>query len=511
MSPSGSELPPQVDGPPQRTSPLGAALAALGGLAAIGMAILVAAAPAGSPVGDQADTGDGPNGLFLALVLLGAFLRSGYEVLAWWSRTYRVGSRELVVDEGILSRHHRVVPYARLQQVDLHQSFVQQLLGLAELRLETAGDAGSTMVRLRLLELPRARGLQSFLLDRRAHLQDPAPLPAGTEASARSGPEPEQLLLRLGPGELALAALTHGSVTVGVPIALLAGLWVGGFALAGADQTRVATVLTVAMLVGLLGAAVIVTAQLGALLIGRFGFTIAAAGDDLHLRFGLFERRSLTVPRRRVQRITIVDNPLRRVLGAVEIALHTASTGLEGEHATTRFEIPLLARNELDPFLARLMGGPTWSLPSLDPRPPAARRRAVTRRTLALAALAAVPAALTRPVGLILLATALAGIPWGLTAHRRAGLGLTSEVVATAHGVLHHRIDLVPFARIQSCRSSASPLQRASGLATLHLDVAGSASAPRLHDLDGDTARARMRELPRRSAPPPDRAQGSAA
>lgn len=216
-------------------------------------------------------------------------------------------------------------------------------------------------------------------------------------------------------------------MTVGVPACLLGGLWLGAFVVRDESGARAATLVTVALAAGVLGAAALVT-------------------------------------------------------------LRTASTGIGGEQATTRFEIPLLPRAGLDAFLARLMGSGDWTVPPITPRAPAARRRGVVRRTLLLLAAAAVPAVPTRPGGLVLLSLALLGPPWGLVAHRRAGLGLGAALVATSHGVLHHRIDLVPVARIQSCRTTATPLQRANRLATLHLDVAGAPRAPLLYDLEREIA-----------------------
>ena len=74
-------------------------------------------------------------------------------------------------------------------------------------------------------------------------------------------------------------------------------------------------------------------------------------------------------------------------------------------------------------------------------------------------------------------------------------------MVAVAHGVLVHRIDLVPVARIQSCTVSESPLQRRASLRTVRLNVAGARPDPELYDLDGAQAVRWLVELPRRSAP----------
>jgi putative membrane protein len=251
--------------------------------------------------------------------------------------------------------------------------------------------------------------------------------------------------------------------------------------------------------VTVLALAALVLGRLYSTVVGQHGFTIGVQGDDLHLRYGLFEVRQLTVPRRRVQQITVVDNPLRRLLGAVSITLHSAAGLGGGQGGATRFEVPLLPSDRVGTFLGELMGDPQlWRSSPLTPRPTAAHRRAVVRRAaLLLAALAPVAIAFF-PWGLAALAVAALGVPWGRVAHRRAGHAATSGLVVLGRGVLHHRLELVPLGRVQSCRTVANPLQRVSRLATLHVDVAGDPHAPRLYDLDAPTADALLHRLPTR-------------
>ena len=101
--------------------------------------------------------------------------------------------------------------------------------------------------------------------------------------------------------------------------------------------------------------------------------------------------------------------------------------------------------------------------------------------------------------GLPALALVLVGVPWGNAAHRRSGHARTDAVAVLAHGVVHHRIVLVPAGRIQSARSSSSPFQRRAGLHTIHLDVARAAIAPSLFDIDEAAGEELRRSLP---APP---------
>jgi putative membrane protein len=247
--------------------------------------------------------------------------------------------------------------------------------------------------------------------------------------------------------------------------------------------------------------AMIVVVHLMNAVIGQYGFRVALAGDDIHLRYGLFETRNLTVPRRRVQQVTVVDNPLRRMLGLVEVHLHTAAA--PGGEGTTRFVIPILGADEVDGLLRTLMGDDRWRIPALTPRPATARRRAIVRRTALVLALVVVPAIVLRPLGVLLLALGGLGVLWGIAAHRRAGHGRSRTIVALAHGVLHHRLDLVPVDRVQSGRTTQTIFQRRVGLATVLLDVAGARQAPDLWDLDLDTASALRRDVPRVEASAP--------
>ena len=317
--------------------------------------------------------------------------------------------------------------------------------------------------------------------------------------------------MKLGPGRLALAGITHHTVVLTLPVLALVSLYLGAIVAVAGRQSTGGSTSTVSSTSAAVAGVIIFVAFLGVLfgilamvqyVIGQHGFTLAEQGDDLHLRFGLFQVRNLTIPRRRVQHITIVDNPIRRALGIVALHLHSAAPigGVEGRNGATRFEVPILRRDDLDQFLHALMGG-DWHVPPLVPRPPAARRRAVTRRVMVLALVLLPPSLVWLPGSLGLLAFALLGIPWGLLAHRRAGHAETAEIVVLSHGVLRHHVDLLPISRVQSCTSEQNPMQRSSKIGTLHVNVAGPSRDPHLYDMaDADVTRY-LTELPRQSRP----------
>ena len=491
-------------GGPRRASPLtlvSAAVSAVGGL------LLEAVESAAT----SAAAGGAGRGSFLGLLIVFlVFVNPLFIGVRWFATTYTVDDRTIVVDSGVLQRSRKVVPFARLQQIDVHQKLFDQIIGTATLRMETAGTGADAKVHLGLLTTADAQGLRAFALTRRAALQGGGETAAtgaaagadAGEASEAAPPAPsaapaERVLLQIGPGRLAVAAVTHHGL-------LLGGLVFGGIALwsvtvirlvdrssdnAAAAITAMGSVIGFAVVFG-----VVTTIASGVL--NRFGFTVAEVGDDLHLRFGLFQVRNLTVPRRRIQQLTIVDNPLRRALGLVSVTLHTAAPG---GGAQTAFEIPIADRSAVSALVRELLGRPEWTLPELTPRPPAAERRAVVRRCVAILAVVAVPAVVLQPYGPALVGLALLGMPWGVAAHRRAGYGETAENVAIARGVLEHRIDVLPVRRVQSAQTRSNPFQRRAGVSTLHVDVAGARRSVTLWDVDAAFADAEHRELPRRS------------
>ncbi len=467
---------------PARTSPLtvGLELLGLAGLgAALGLALLAGATE------EVVQSG------VAVLVIFG-------RVLGWWFRTYTVTRGELVLDEGILQKHHRAVPFSRIQQVELRQQLMARALGIATVHIETAADAGGTAVTLRALNLAAAEALRDHLLDQQRRLRNgqPARTSGGTAALPVA---PRTPLARLDPAQLLVAGATStGVVAAGVLVVAASAVGAAVAADSFGGGALSALLLLVVFTVGGIGT-LAALAAIGTL-VSAWGFELTASGDDLHLEQGLFDRRQHTMPRHRLQHARVVDNPLRRLLGTASVQLHSAATPGRGDEQQSFIDIPLVRAAAVPDLLAAAMGSDDFRPPTLDPRPPAARRRAILRRTAVTVLLAATIAAAWWPAGAGVLPLALLGVPWGLVAHRRAGSALDGAVLAVASGAVVHHLELVPRARVQSARTSTSPLQRRVRLASLHLDVAGSrgalgATSPSLGDLAADVASAAMQRV----------------
>ena len=413
--------------------------------------------------------GEGIDGIGIWLGL--AFV--GYRLVGWWFRTYTVTAGELVLEEGILQKRHRAVPFSRVQQVELRQQLLARILGVSLVQVETAGDAGSTAVVLRFLEHPQAEALRDHLLAQQRRVRGGVEAPTATsQADVWHAGTDRVALVRLRPAHLVSAGLTSGGTITAATVAILATTTLTVLR-ATSEDTTLPVLLGQwgALTVGLLVVIVLVVTAVSCA--HSWDFELEAIGDDLHVQYGLLDRRQHTIPRHRLQHVLVLDNPIRRSLGLVAVQLHSAATPDRGDSQGGHIEIPVIADERVDDLLEQAMGDARWRRPELRPRPPAAKRRAVVRRTVATATIAIIGAAASWPAGAALLPFAALGVPWGLTAHRRAGWSIDGSVLAFASGALRHHLELIPRERVQSVRTRASVWQRRVCLHTLRIDVAG--------------------------------------
>ena len=77
-----------------------------------------------------------------ALILIGLLVFPGRRYRAWG---YHEGEDELHIRRGLLVRVRTIVPFGRVQHIDVAQGPVERLFGVATLILHTAGTRGSAV------------------------------------------------------------------------------------------------------------------------------------------------------------------------------------------------------------------------------------------------------------------------------------------------------------------------------------------------------------------------------
>ncbi len=87
-----------------------------------------------------------PRGVFLVpVLLLAVWLIVRAPLRRYHARGYAMGADRLRVVRGLIFRSDTVVPFGRVQHIDVHQGPVERVYGLATLVLHTAGNHNASV------------------------------------------------------------------------------------------------------------------------------------------------------------------------------------------------------------------------------------------------------------------------------------------------------------------------------------------------------------------------------
>ncbi|WP_135662919.1 PH domain-containing protein [Halorhabdus rudnickae] len=426
--------------------------------------------------------------IFVGIALLGVGLVAGWNVAYHRRFRYELTEDTFDIQSGVFSRRDREIPYYRVQNVDIRQNVIQRLLGIAEVRLETAGG-GQTEATLEYVSRQEAERLQSEI-SRRKRAEEP-------EGDSTDEQE-STTLFAITPRELGILGFVSMDLRL-VPLVLVA-LSVFGPAAIASVLPDVDQLFLIGPLVGL-GTIVALAIVSGIVsMLQYYDFELHSVGEEYRYERGLIQRYSGSIPVEKVQTVSIRENVLARWLGYASLTIETAGYAPgQGSGARSQSAIPIAERDRvislaqsIEPF-----GDVTFERP-----PKRARERYAVRYLLVALAVIAGAYAVTLVPDIsgpwYLAAVVLVPVP--IAAHlkwRNRGYVLGEDYVITRNGFWSRRITVVPNYRVQTVISSRTIFQRRRHLASVVVDTAGSSSLMGddavAADIDADAAD-RLRE-----------------
>ena len=439
----------------------------------------------------------------LALLSVPAILLA---VARYFSFRYRLTGDELIIDSGVLSRQRRVIPLARIQNIDVRESPLQRLCGVVELRVETAGS-GETEAALRVLDRAHAESLRVALLAGRR-----AALVGGGVGVQTEETEPVRELARLSTQDLIVAGATASEA--GIVAAALGGalqvlddlrIDVPDFLpdperiaeLSGGDiVVAVAGIVLAVLLIGWL------SSILGAL-ITYHGFTLEQTSSELRKRYGLLSRRESVVPLERVQAVRVEESWIRRPFRLAALKVETAGGApQERRRGGAEAFLPIARAADVQRLVEAVLGGLDYDGLVFLPAHPRARRRAFVRYTIVFGLAAVALTFVVEPRWLPFLP--VLPVAWLAAGryYRNLGYALAPGFVVTRAGLLDRITWIVPDRRIQTVHLVQSPFQRRHGLADVVVDTAagGLLREAAAKDIAYPDALALLREVAERTA-----------
>lgn len=446
-----------------------------------------------------------------------------WSVLKARAFNYQLDGDTLHIREGLLDRTQRHIPVSRIQNVNQRRKLLHRLLGVTELRLESAsGDKPEAV--MRVLGVQQAAALEALLRGHtpEAHIATATgtdPLQALPGASA---PAPMQVLHRLPRSEILRLGLVsnRGMVLVAVLIGtvsqhtllrkhFLSGVsglshWLMNLVEAQSRAPHGMQVV-IATVVAIVAAMVLTRVLSVALAFFRYnGFQLEQNGDQLLAAHGLSTQVRSAARLGRLQRWQIDETWLHRRFKRCSLGVTVAGGGGKGsgDHGID----PGLQFKELAPIA-------TWSqtqallrvcLPALDwdamqwhPLPAAwlgrvwGRGRVLVPGVLALTWTAANGywgaviggAWATTSIWLLGVAVLLVWLAYTTAWARFAAYAVAGDVLLYRSGVWHRRWVLVASSRLHVLRLHSSMLDRRMGVVHFQADAQGGSRKHRALDI----------------------------
>ncbi|HYL71491.1 MAG TPA: PH domain-containing protein [Candidatus Dormibacteraeota bacterium] len=390
--------------------------------------------------------------------LLGVSMIAG--VISWLVTRWRIGDGDLQIETGLIRRQSIRIPLARIQAVDIVAPLLGRVLGLAEVRVVSAGRGGEHG-RLAYLTAAEATAARARLL-------------ALAHGLAAETPEPPaQPLAVVDNGRLVLALTLRAGIAV--PLLLMVAAVVVLVIAPRAGAVVLSTCVPI-----LFTSAVTIARTFNE----EFEFAVSEAGDGMRLDRGLLQRRHETIPFGRIQALRVVQPLLWRPMGWLRLEVdvarqHGAQQSRDDPQRVARTLLPVAPQAEVLALLSRVFPEAGVDPPPGAQPPPRARLKA--------------------PLSYHFLAA------WHGARYACARTGRLQAATV-----------VVPLHKVQSVRLTSGPIQRRLRLATVRADTAGQRWRASMRCRDAREAEAWLWEisakarLARRQTAPPRRARVAA-
>ncbi|MGH9832684.1 MAG: PH domain-containing protein [Blastocatellia bacterium] len=449
--------------------------------------------------------------MLIALVVASTILTT---LVRYFSFSYRIEGNELITQQGLLERKHRSIPLERIQEIRVEQGVLHRVFDVVDAKIETGGGGGAE-ASLSVLSRAEVERLRQAVFERAAKIR--ADAGRTSPATQPQGVAPERVVIRqLSLKDLFLIGLTTNHLISA--LALAGALWnfaddilpeslyqrAGMFLYQETERLIAQDVATTIVLTILSIFAVVVIGLIFSIvgsIIRFYGFTFSRSGEDLHRRYGLFTRRSSSLPRRRIQVLKIEEKMFRRWFGLATLRADTSGSQRDNEDDDTGRDvlIPIAPRREIDGLLTTVF--PDFYADQAEWRRVSrlAIRRDVFKGVIVCALVAALSFAAGRQA-ISLWPLALLPMIWfvSVARFRHLGYALGERYFRTRRGWLGRSTHIVPINKIQAVEVYQSPFDRRLGLATLSVDTAGQAytgGGPQISNLPIDEARAIAKTL----------------
>ncbi|MDK9872844.1 MAG: PH domain-containing protein [Staphylococcus equorum] len=248
------------------------------------------------------------------------------QVLKVYNTTYWIENDHFVLATGIFTKERKELNIRRIQTLDTSQGIINQIVGGVKLQIKTPSDG----IDLDTVSKKQGELIQLTIKEKQQELtsQNEEPdltrIPEQEDNDDMSEQQSQPVrLYKLNFKELLFMALTSGAI--GVAFAAISPI-IGAFSevipwewITG-EFARISQAIFVIVLI-MVATIVVASYILGTLIviIKNYNYTVTQNDNQLNIRYGLFNVKSITVPTDRVQAVVEKQSFLRKLFGFTSI------------------------------------------------------------------------------------------------------------------------------------------------------------------------------------------------
>jgi putative membrane protein len=295
-------------------------------------------------------------GVFVFLVLI-----AGIAFLKYKNFTFYLDSsnKEFVIQEGILNKTKTIIQLDRIQQVNINQSFIQRLVNVYEINVDTAGSAEKEG-QIKAITHPLALALKARLLEKENNDVVEDERVSHTEIIEEK--ENKKSFIKISFLSLLKVGITSNYVkTFSLILAFLVTIYENtknilsesDFEIQNKNIDNYFEKSTLILPIMLLLLSLVLIINLIRVVFKYFGYNIIKQDKSLLLSFGLLNTKSTIIKSDKVQLVTITSNYFQKKMNILELKIKQATSG-EKQEKKALIEIPGCNTEEKEAILALL-------------------------------------------------------------------------------------------------------------------------------------------------------------
>jgi len=305
--------------------------------------------------------------LYMALGLVAVLIISivyGYFYYRKFTFYLDTLKREFVIDKGVFGRKNLTIPIEKIQQVNINQGFLQKLIGVYSLQIDTAGS-DSKEVNISAINGSTAYALKEHLLNGE---KEAVANQNSNELIVQPSLKKETPFIKIGAGTLLKIGLTSN---YGQSILLLSGFGYAVFhnikeLLRALDKDNgqveqffknSVTIISIGILLAAIIVVLLATNVIRTF-VKYFDFQISKHQKSLLISSGLFAKKNTLLHPSRVQITEYSQNYFQKKIGLFNMALKQAHSGQqqsEKEVKNNNMEVPGCNPSEKDEVLRMIL------------------------------------------------------------------------------------------------------------------------------------------------------------